>query len=847
MLGLGHTAAALPRATLAPWRALGAWWQARTLRQRVALAAGALALALWWRCLPEPLFDVPYATAVEARDGRLLSARIAADGQWRFPPSAGLDPRYVTCVLAYEDEYFRWHPGVNPVSLWRAFRQNLAAGRVVSGGSTLTMQTIRLARAGAPRTLPEKLIEFAWATRLEWAYGKREILESYAAHAPFGGNVVGLEAAAWRYYGRAPTHFSWAEAAALAVLPNAPGVVYPGRSDAVFRAKRDRLLDKLVARGYLPADEAALAKLEALPGEPYALPDLAPQLALPGAPFGEDSSHDHVDARGATQRAGLAGARTREGRADGRARGAAGGAHGSRRRTTIDAVLQERLTGLVEGQRRRNAGNGVHNACALIASVTTGEVLAYVGNAAGAGGDHANRVDIVQAPRSSGSVLKPFLYGALLDAGRVSPRTLLPDIPTLIGGYAPQNFDLGFDGAVRADQALTRSLNVPHVRLLQEYGVARFLDELRALGLGHLDRPAEDYGLSLILGGGEVSPWELAGAYRTLAHTARAYRGLGRGYGRASWTRLRLTASDSADVARLPTRDLPYGLSAAAAWLTLEALTQLERPGDLAAWRSFAGSRRVAWKTGTSFGFRDAWAVGVTPEYVVVVWTGNADGEGRPGLTGAAVAAPLLFEAFDLLPATGWFDCPVEDTRGVAVCLASGLQAGRSCGPADTLLLPARAAGLALCEWHHPVVVDAAGLRVDSECAVLAEARDTVAFVLPPSWAHFYRVRHPTYAGMPPWAPDCVPGGERVMSLVYPRGGRHLYLPRDLAGERQAAVFEVAHPQHDARLSWYLDGAALGVTRHLHQWPLRPGPGAHVLIVVDERGRELRYGFTVGF
>ncbi len=768
------------------------------------------ALVWWLTCLPTPLFDAPYSTVVEARDGRLLSARIAADEQWRFAPSDSLDERYARCVQLFEDEYFRWHPGVNPVSIGRALRQNLGAGRTVSGGSTLTMQTVRLMRGDARRSVWEKLVEVAWATRLELTYSKDEILRLYAAHAPFGGNVVGLDAAAWRYYGRGPTHFSWGEAAALAVLPNAPGVIYPGRSDAAFRQKRDGLLAKLHARGDIDAETLALAKLEPLPGEPVRLPDLAPALTLPDAPFRFRDQFSRKE-----------------------------------NRTTLDGELQRRVTDVVEQHRLRNSGNGVHNACVIVAEVSSGRVLAYVGNATGAGAEHQDRVDILRAHRSSGSLLKPFLFATLLDAGRLSPTTLLPDIPTLIGGYAPQNFDHGFDGAVPAGEALTRSLNIPHVRTLQEFGVQPMLERLRISGFTTLTRSADDYGLSLILGGAEVTAWDVTRAYRALAHTVLTYHRTNRQYSSASYGELHLREREAGMDDEPVLSGQPPVYSAAAAYLTLQTLTQLERPGDLAAWRSFGGSRKVAWKTGTSFGFRDAWAVGVTPEYVVTVWVGNADGEGRPDMTGSAVAAPLLFDVYDALPPTRWFVAPVADMRSVPVCRASGLHAAAACPAVDTTLLPALAHGLPVCPYHERVHVDAQGLRVDNTCAQLAETRSVAAFALPPSWAFYYRGRHPEYVGTPAWSPACSPSGAAPMALVYPRGGRRLHLPRNLAGERQAAIFEVAHQETGAVLDWYLDEAFVGQTSGPHQQFLKPAEGKHELVVVDGRGRSLRYGFGV--
>lgn len=784
-------------------------------RRYALLLLAAVAVCTYLTCLPDPLFRGSYSSTIRAADGTLLSARIAADGQWRFPPADSLDVRYVRCVELFEDEYFRYHPGVNPVSIFRAFRQNLRAGRTVSGGSTLTQQTIRLMRGSPRRTIGEKLTEAIWATRLELTYSKEEILGFYAAHAPFGGNVVGVEAAAWRYYGRAATHLSWGEAAALAVLPNAPGVIFPGRSDAAFRRKRDGLLDKLHARGDLDAQTLALAKLEPLPGAPKPLPDLAPQLLLPSAPF---QVHKKLV-----------------------------GAWGHDGRTSLDAGLQRTVTDLVERHRRRlSASLGVENAGVIVADVRTGLTLAYVGNASSAGPAHQHRVDVLQARRSSGSTLKPFLYAVMLDAGDLSPRTLLADVPTLIGDYAPRNFDHGFDGAVPASEALTRSLNIPWVRALRGFGVSRLRDKLEDSGLSTIDRGADDYGLSLILGGAEVTAWELAGAYRGLARTVQTYREAPRAYDLCDWQGLTLREADTHEDHGEPVRlgDAPV-YSAAAAHLTLETLTELERPGDLAAWRSFGASRKVAWKTGTSFGMRDAWAVGVTPEYVVAVWTGNADGEGRPGLTGASAAAPLLFDVFDALPPTTWFGAPVADMRGVRVCTASGSLARDICPDTDTMLLPASAKTLALCPHHERVYVNDEGQRVDNTCASLATATSTVAFRLPASWASYYRRRHPGYRGVPGWAEGCAPAGEHPMQLLYPRGVKVVHAPRGLDGQRQAIAFEVAHEEPGAFLTWYVDGTWVGETSGRHVLSLRPEPGEVALVVVDERGRRARWVMTV--
>ncbi|MFK8054519.1 MAG: penicillin-binding protein 1C [Saprospiraceae bacterium] len=747
-------------------------------------AVALVALLVWLCCLPSVLFEAPYSTVVYSVEGELLSARIAKDGQWRFPMSDSLDEKYVTSVKLFEDEYFEWHPGVNPVSIFRAFRQNWKAGKTISGGSTLTMQTVRLMRGGKRRRFIEKLIEASWATRLELTHSKDEILQLYAAHAPFGGNVVGLSAAGWRYYGRPPTHFSWAEAAGLAVLPNAPGVIYPGRSPVEFLRKRNALLDKLSDRGYLDATELVLAKAEPLPGKPQPLPNFAPHFTEAVAQSEKGNGQ-----------------------------------------STLQSDLQKELNRAIDRHHERHHSNGIHNAAILVLDVKTGEPIAYVGNTTCADRGSGSEVDIVQARRSSGSLLKPFLYAALLDEGRISPQTLLPDIPTLIAGYSPKNFDLSYDGAVPAREALTRSLNVPHVRLLQEYGIEPFLLQLREAGFSSLDRGADNYGLSLILGGGEVTLWDVAQVYRRMALAAKTSG---------------LTAPA---VNRDHAQTFPY--SPSASYLTLDALTDLKRPGDLAAWRSFSGSRKVAWKTGTSFGFRDAWAVGVTPEYIVAVWTGNADGEGRPGLTGASVAAPLLFEVFDDLPETTWFSAPVSEMSEVFLCNASGLQAIAACTSIDTVLLAANGQRLDVCRYHTFAYVNEVGERIDAHCGGLSSATEVSLFTLPPAWAWYYRKHHPNYGARPKWAAGC--GVERadLMSLVYPRGGRQLHLPRDLSGIQKPVVFEVAHAELGRTLHWYLDEDYVGSTERHHQQPLVPSLGKHKLLVVDDLGRELGYLFTV--
>jgi penicillin-binding protein 1C len=443
-------------------------------------------LFLWFMfCLPSPLFKSKTCTVLEDRNGSLLSARIADDGQWRFPESKQLPPKFVFSIIQFEDRNFYVHPGFDIMAFGRAIAQNVKAKKVVSGGSTISMQVIRLARKKNHRTFFEKVIEIILALRLELTYSKSEILTLYASNAPFGGNVVGIDAASWRYFGREADKLSWAEAATLAILPNAPSLIYPGKNQKHLLVKRNRLLDKLREAKIIDAETCELSKQEPLPGKPHPIPQIAPHLL---------------------QRA------VKE------------GLSGKRILSTIDGHLQERVNEIIENHHRVLKANEIHNACALVLDVNTGNILTYVGNTTNASNaDYEGDVDVVNAPRSTGSILKPFLFASMLNDGELLAETLIPDIPTQIAGYVPQNYNMTFDGAVPAKRALARSLNIPAVRMLQNYGIEKFNFNLKKMGMTTLVYTPDHYGLSVILGGAEGKIWDIAGMYASMARTLNHY------------------------------------------------------------------------------------------------------------------------------------------------------------------------------------------------------------------------------------------------------------------------------------------------------------------------------------
>lgn len=762
-------------------------------------------LGIWYYyALPEQLFSDPTSTVVYDRNGNILGARIADDGQWRFPHKEKVPEKFAKAIVQFEDRNFHQHIGISFRGIGRAIVQNISEGRVVSGGSTITMQVVRLMRKGKGRTFYEKGIEAILATRIELSYSKEEILAFYASNAPMGGNVVGLEAAAWRYFGRTADQLSWAETATLAVLPNAPSHIFPGKNQKRLLEKRNRLLDRLCETGAIDTNTLLLSKAEALPQAPPHLPQLAPHLT------------DKL---------------------------IASGNKGKRISTTIDFKLQEQVVDILKRHHEKLKEDEIYNAACLVLDVNTGEVLAYVGNVENDDPEHGSAVDIITAPRSTGSILKPLLYAGMLHDGLITPHQLFADVPTHISGYSPKNYSQKYDGAVPAGRALARSLNIPAVRMLQQYTIPKFHYLLKKLGMSTLHQPSAHYGLALILGGAEANLWDLASIYANMARSLNQY------------PEYKLNIRDMAHYVQTDqfgTREKMIGnqeplLNPAAVWFTFQAMVDVARPDEEAHWQTFNSSSRIAWKTGTSFGFRDAWAIGVNPKYVVAVWAGNADGEGRPGLIGIEAAAPILFDVFSRLPRTPWFRTPYDEMEKVAICRWSGHRASEICTPWDTVYVPRTSLQTVVCPYHQLVHLDAQKeLRVSADCEDPQNMRHESYFVLPPVMEYYFKTRNPTYRVLPPFREDCMPlSDELPMEILYPKKPSKIYIPITLDGERGKTIFEITHRDPNAEVHWHLDELYLGSTSTIHQMELAPAPGKHTLTLIDEKGNRISQTFEV--
>lgn len=773
-----------------------------------------------WICLmhlwiPKPLISKPYSKLLYTTEtsGRevLLGARIASDGQWRFPSGSEVPEKFAICLTQYEDKRFWYHPGVDPFALMRAVQLNLTQSRVVSGGSTLTMQLARIAQGNQSRTVGQKVIEMLWALYLECSYSKVEILRMYASNAPFGGNVVGIEAAAWRYFGREAKDLSWAEQATLAVLPNSPALIHPGRNRAELKQKRDKLLLRLYEKHILDKTEYELACMEALPEKPLPLPNEAPHL-LERLAIEKQENRIH---------------------------------------TTVDPTLQQQVQRLVNRYVADYRSNHIYNAAALVADVESGKILAYVGNVTDQNmtTGHGYQVDVITSPRSTGSVLKPFLYAAMLNDGLILPGTLIADTPLNINGFTPQNFNKTFYGAVPAHVAIERSLNVPLVRMLSQYNTGRFMSLLKRLGMTTLRFSEDHYGASLILGGAEGSLWDLSGMYASLARMLSHYRSYNGRYDRSDIHPLTPYPIEekkpirSVTDTRLADESL---LSYASLWFMFEAMSGLNRPEEEADWQQFSSMKQVAWKTGTSYGGRDAWAIGVTPRYVVGVWVGNATGEGRSGLTGVGYAAPILFDIYSLLPDVPWFDQPYDELEEVAVCRQSGHKASAICDEVDTVYIPRTGIATAVCPYHRIVHLSQDGqYRVNSSCESVSRMQERSWFVLPPAQAYYYKNYHVEYQALPPLKPGCEEDQSRQIAILYPEHQAVLYLPKGFSGEREKVVMRATHARSDATLYWHLDDVYLGETRQIHQMACLIEPGNHILTLLDEDGNRRSILFEV--
>lgn len=763
---------------MSPRRALVAVTAVNALM--LALTAAALAV-------PLPVRRGDWSAAVEYRDGTPAYVFLSRDDKWRLPVALDeVDPALVAALVALEDRRFWSHDGVDPIALVRAAASDVAHVRRVSGGSTLTMQLARLLEP-RPRTLPSKLADMFRAVQLDLRLSKREILEQYLSRTPYGGNVEGVASAAWSYFGHGPRHLTPLEIATLLAVPQGPTRYAPGPGNAArLRARRDAILGKLIAAGVFAPVDARTALAEAAATEP---PDRLRRMPRQ-APHAAVSLHRRHPQE-------------------------------LRVRSTLDAGIQALVEREVVLRRGELRGKAIHGAAIAVVDHRSRDVVALVGSLDFLDAAHGGQIAMFERPRSPGSTLKPLLYALAIDRGMVLPEYLVADVPTQYGTYRPRNFDGDWSGLVTLRDALSRSLNLPFVDLLERFGVESFVGELARMGVAPARAAPGAHGLSMIIGGIELTPLELAGLYATLAEDG-------------SWRPLRMVASDPAPPGR------PV-FGAGAAWLTRQALARKDRP-DFPRRGDIAGvPPAIHWKTGTSFGFRDAWAVGSGPVYTAAVWTGNVDNRPSAELVGSEAAGPLLFDVLEGLgrhaPAAA--PAPPDDLVDVQICAYSGHIAGDACPERIAARAPVHAVPTAPCPYHQAYEIDrATGHAVLPACRKPDGSYDRRSFVVLPSpVAAWLAARHRAVPEPPVFDDDCAAeGGGAPPVIATPGEGQVVTLIPGVPASHQLVPLSAS--TRAARLSWFVDGALIASAPSDQRVYWTPAAGVHEVVVADDAGRK---------
>ncbi len=767
-------------------------WRRAAGRAGIVLLAAAIVLVALDLCFPLPhdrLFPKS-STLVLDNQGELLRAFLAPDDMWRLRVRRDeIASALVDAVLAYEDRHFFHHPGVNPAALVRAAIANLRAGNVVQGGSTITMQVARMIEP-KERTVMSKLIEIFRALQLELHYSKDEILTLYFNHAPYGGNIVGVGAASWAYFGKAPEQLSRGEAALLAAIPNSPNRHRPDVNPQGARRARDRVLKLQQDSGNLTAAELLAAESENIPERRRELPFGTPHLA-------EYLRRIYPD---------------RE-----------------RLATTIDRDVQ----GLAETALLQHVtglkGRDINNGAVVIIDNRSHQLLALAGSHDFFDSTAFGQVNGALSPRSPGSALKPFVYALALGRGVISPRTLLNDVPVEFGGYRPVNYDESYSGVVSAEEALIRSLNVPAINLAATVGGEEFFRLLKSGGVSTLNKPWAQYGLPIVLGGCEVTLLELTNLYAALADTG-------------VFTPCRALL----DQPGVPGRAL---FAPEATYIVTEILAELRRPELPSVWDAAVNIPKVAWKTGTSLGKRDAWSIGYNRNYTVGVWIGNFDGRGSPGLVGAEVAAPLLFTIFESLN-TGaqveWFARPGR-VSARQVCAVSGMPPTALCVATEQELFIEGISPNRPCDIHEQILVDArSGVRLCNHCRASHEIEERLIARWPADIATWLARHGHAIDKIPAHNPQCPTVAEGTGPvIVSPAADAEFKIRSEVAREYQKLLLDASVANETRTIYWFQNRKLIFSGDPASRVFLTPTPGRHELICMDDAGRSSQVTITI--
>jgi penicillin-binding protein 1C len=793
----------------------------------------------------KPLLGRESLTIV-SENGSLLRVYLNNEDSWCLKSTLLVPQKLKDAVILYEDKYFYYHFGVNPISLIRALIVNIKAKKVKLGGSTISMQVARISGRRS-RNIPSKIVEIFQALKLELFHSKEYILKLYLDHAPYGGNIYGYRTASLRYFGKEPEYLSWAEAATLAVLPNSPSLISPLVSQDKLKSKRNELLLRLYEAKKLSYDNYQMALIEDVPMKNLSFQVVAPQFC------------DTVVKNKKNYKLN--------------------GSSKSIITTTLDIQIQQLVEGIIQNHTEIIHGSGISNISALVVDAQTGDIKAWIGSQDFSDDKNKGQINGVLAPRSTGSILKPFLYALAIDRGLLLPDTLLADIPTIFGSYSPSNASGTFSGLVTAKDALINSLNVPAVRVLSSFGVDEFYQFLKRAGLRHLFRSSIEYGLPLVLGGAEATLYEIAQLYYGLVN---------KGY----FSQLNYLLKDSVlnskannlkpDTDKKPNLNATQNdklsptsknedkngykleketkvrikkgkklISDGSCYLILDILKDLKRPDVDQLWEFFNSSKPVAWKTGTSYGYKDAWAVGANPSWIVAVWSGNFDGTPNVLLSGGKVSGPIMLDIINALPSKSsdrWFKYPDNALVNLEVCSKTGYAVSSNCPEKKYVDAPVGMLPLQPCPYHKIIYTTLDGkYEVCSNCWKPGEYEKKYVLAWSPEISQYIRDTGLIEDQKPLHNPLCQGFSSTVnMQIIYPGNGLVIVVPKDLNGKYQKVIFQAAHQSRNTYIFWYLNGLYLGKTAGNNNIAFLPPEGENILTIVDQQtGKSISSKFIV--
>lgn len=719
----------------------------------------------------------------------MLSAYTSTDRYWRIPVKLKeISPKLVNSVIATEDRYFYYHPGINPVSLISAAVANIKAGHIVRGGSTISMQIARMIEP-KERTIPNKLIEIFRALQLELRYSKNELLEFYFNLAPYGGNIEGIGAAAHFYFDKKPSELTWSETALLTAIPGSPEKFRPDKCLECGQNRSEFILKNLRENNILSSDDYLAAQKERLPSQRLSVPDIAPHLSVSLRTNYPDSG---------------------------------------RLISTIDyekQIVCERLAGIYLPKYQ---AKGINNLAIVVVNNRSSEILALVGSPEFYDSLHSGQVDASTSPRSPGSTLKPFVYALAFDNGLLSPEMKVPDMPVNFSGYRPVNYDESYRGIISVREALIQSLNVPAVNAAAVIGLPELFLHLKRGGITTLERPYYEYGLPLVLGGCEIKLTELTNLYATLARQG-IYRPL------------KVLSSDNSRI------DVDL-FSIGACELITDILVDLKRPDLPEGWESAESRFPVAWKTGTSFGRRDAWAIGYNPDFTVGVWTGNSSGESSIDLVGAEIAAPIMFDVFSAITKENnrrWFE-PSSEIAERQVCAVSGQPAGRFCREHIMEKFLIGKSPTEICLVHRPIFVDQqTGLRLRARCTDNRDF-DTKIIEQWPQQIASWLVENGKSSPLPPYDNNCLAVSDGLNpKIISPEAETVFEFVDEVSPEYQKIRLQASIASGGGLVHWFIDGKHLDAVSAGEITFYTPEKGKHTLLCMDNAGRSSSVDFTV--